>query len=165
VGIAALVLLAAALQVWGIPLLARAVAAHAPWSVDEALGRAAVTLVDEQLMSPSKLPEAAQARVRTALDRAVAASGQVYPPWQLVFRSSRIGPNALALPGGTLIMTDELVELLQGDTDVVVAVLAHELGHVRHRHGLRAVVQVGVLRRCRASCWGTSAPCWRVPRC
>ncbi len=143
--IAALVLLAAALQVWGIPMLARAVAAHAPWSVDESLGRAAMVLVDERLMRPSTLPAATQERIRAALARAVASSQQAYPPWQLVFRDSRIGPNALALPGGTLVMTDQLVELLDGNTDVLVAVLAHELGHVRLRHGLRAVVQVGVL--------------------
>ena len=67
------------------------------------------------------------------------------PPWNLVFRASRIGPNALALPGGTLVMTDELVALVDGNTDVLTAVLAHELGHLQHRHGLRMLVQVTLL--------------------
>lgn len=67
------------------------------------------------------------------------------PPWQLVFRQSRIGPNALALPGGTIIMTDELVNLVDGDTQVLSAVLALELGHVQQRHSLRLLVQATVL--------------------
>jgi Zn-dependent protease with chaperone function len=63
----------------------------------------------------------------------------------LVFRKSKIGPNAFALPGGTIVMTDELVKLVDGDEQVLAAVLAHELGHVQHRDGMRMLVQVGVL--------------------
>jgi len=37
-------------------------------------------------------------------------------------------------------MTDELVQLAQND-DEVLAVLAHEIGHIRHRHSLRGVLQ------------------------
>ena len=67
------------------------------------------------------------------------------PAHRLVFRSSRIGPNAFALPGGTLVLTDALVELVQGDEAVIIGVLGHELGHVLHRHGLRLLVQAGVI--------------------
>jgi predicted Zn-dependent protease len=42
-------------------------------------------------------------------------------------------------------MTDELVQLVNGDAQVITAVLAHELGHVQQRHGLRMLVQVTVL--------------------
>ena len=38
-----------------------------------------------------------------------------------------------------------MVRLVDGDTDVLCAVLAHELGHVKHRDGLRMLVQVGVM--------------------
>ena len=37
------------------------------------------------------------------------------PAHRLEFRASRIGPNAFALPGGTIVLTDELVELVEGD--------------------------------------------------
>jgi Zn-dependent protease with chaperone function len=67
------------------------------------------------------------------------------PTWKLKFRQSKMGPNALALPGGTLLLTDEMVQLVDGDTDVLTAVLAHELGHVKHRHALRMLVQVSAL--------------------
>ncbi len=142
----ALAVLGVALQQWGLPLLARAVVAAAPLSLDTALGEASLAAIDEHLMLPSKLPLAQQTRLREALSRVVAAqpAGTV-PAWRLVFRQSRVGPNALALPGGTLILTDELVALVGSDEQVLVAVLAHELGHVRHRHGLRMLVQVAAL--------------------
>ncbi len=38
-----------------------------------------------------------------------------------------------------MVMTDEMVELVGADDKVITAVLAHELGHVHHRHGLYAV--------------------------
>ena len=46
----------------------------------------------------------------------------------------------LALPSGVVIVTDDLVALAK-DADDVVAVLAHEVGHLEGRHGVRAVIQ------------------------
>ena len=50
------------------------------------------------------------------------------------------GANALALPSGVVVLTDELVALSRVD-DELVAVLAHELGHVKGRHALRRLLQ------------------------
>ncbi|GAB1582648.1 hypothetical protein PPNSA23_25910 [Phyllobacterium phragmitis] len=47
-----------------------------------------------------------------------------------------MGPNAFALPDGTIIVTDALTDLAPGD-DMVLGVLAHEIGHVVHEHTLR----------------------------
>ncbi len=140
--VVALVLAAVALQQWGLPVAARALVAVTPLSVDKSLGDASLVAIDEHLMRPSKLPAAEQTRLRSALANALKASpaGSI-PDWKLVFRKSRIGPNAFALPGGTLVMTDELVALVKGDEQVLTAVLAHEIGHVRHRHGVRMLLQ------------------------
>jgi len=51
-------------------------------------------------------------------------------------KGGAIGPNAFALPDGTVIITDELLELVP-DNEVVLAVLGHEIGHVDHEHSLR----------------------------
>ena len=146
VSVLLLMVLGAAVYTWGLPWAARAVVAMMPQSVDTALGQASLSAIDDSLMLPSKLPLDEQTRLREAFTRALSAqpAGSV-PPWQLVFRKSRIGANAFALPGGTMVMTDEMVELVGGDDKVITAVLAHELGHVRHRHGLRMLVQATVL--------------------
>jgi Zn-dependent protease with chaperone function len=143
---AALVLLLVVIQQWGLPVAARALVAVTPLSVDTSLGETSLEVIDEHLMRPSKLPLAEQARLRDAFAKAVSAMppGSA-PAWQLVFRRSRIGPNAFALPGGTMVMTDELVELVGRDDKVITAVLAHELGHVRHRHGIRMLIQATAL--------------------
>jgi predicted Zn-dependent protease len=136
----------AAAYVWGVPSAARVGVALVPASVDESVGRTALEALDERLMRPSELPDAQQQHIRDAFARAVAAlpPGSA-PPHRLLFRKSRIGPNAFALPGGTIVLTDELVKKVDADESVLVGVLGHELGHLRHRHGMRALAQVGAL--------------------
>lgn len=141
-----LIALLVGLQQWGLPVISRAVVAVTPLSVDAALGQSSLKAIDEQLMEPSQLPAAEQTRLREAFTRTLTHSSAQIPDWQLVFRHSPVvGANAFALPGGTMVMTDELVELVDGDEQVITAVLAHELTHVSHRHGLRMLVQVTAL--------------------
>ncbi len=65
--------------------------------------------------------------------------------YRLLLRSSPlIGPNALALPDGTIILTDELWKLREHD-DEVIAVLAHESAHIDRRHSLQAVYQAALV--------------------
>ena len=140
--IAATVLFVAAVYEWGVPWAARAAVPLIPQSVDAAVGDQALASLEEHLFKPSKLPLEQQQRLRAAFEQAVRAqpSGSV-PIHRILFRASEIGPNALALPGGTMVVTDDLVELVGGDSDVITGVLAHELGHVRYRHGMRLLVQ------------------------
>jgi predicted Zn-dependent protease len=138
-------LLGAAYQ-WGVPWAAQATLAIVPEEIDESIGEAALESIDETLMQPSALPEEQQDALRDAFDRAVAAQPEgSIPPYRIEFRRSKIGPNAFALPGGTIVMTDELVKLVDGDEAVIVGVLGHELGHVRERHGMRMLLQASAI--------------------
>ncbi len=47
-------------------------------------------------------------------------------------------PNAFALPGGQVMATSGLMDAVGEDQEAFLAVMAHELGHVRGRDGLRA---------------------------
>ncbi|WP_170064615.1 M48 family metallopeptidase [Caldimonas caldifontis] len=147
VAVALLAVLAGALYQWGLPAAARGVLSFVPASVDQRLGESALHTLGGQILEPSTLPMVQQEALKRAFDGAVAAAypaGQA-PAYRVHFHKSRIGPNAFALPGGIIVMTDELVKLVEGDVEVVVGVLAHELGHVEHRHGMRMVVQTGLL--------------------
>ena len=133
---------------WGVPALAAAVAAGLPAAAEVALGDQALQALDRAGAGPSRLPPARQAQIRQAFAAAVAADGRPAPAWQLHFRAAdrlALGPNALALPGGHIVMTDALVELLADAPDVITGVLAHELGHVRERHALQAMVQASLV--------------------
>jgi Zn-dependent protease with chaperone function len=48
-------------------------------------------------------------------------------------------PNAFALPGGQVMATSGLMNAIGDDQEAFLAVIAHELGHVRARDGMRAV--------------------------
>lgn len=139
---------------WGLPLAARALTPLVPEAVDQQIGTATLHAMDDQWLHTSKLdgPQQAlwQARFGQALQRgrlAWHASGVKLnmPQVQLHFRRASIGPNAFALPDGSIIVTDDLIELLQDREDVLLGVLGHELGHVSLRHGLRTLVQTGLL--------------------
>lgn len=126
---------------YGVPYLAKQAAFAMPREVDEKLGDGALTAMDEFLFKPSTLGEDQRSALRrkfvSMLERTDLDPDRV----QLVFRSSPVmGANALALPSGIIVMTDELVRLADHE-DEVLAVLAHEIGHIRHRHSLRGVLQ------------------------
>lgn len=142
----ALLMVLVAIQQWGLPAASRYVVAATPLTIDSALGETTLSAIDQTWMGPSKLSLDEQNRLRAAIVRNLSAlPAGALPEWKLVFRQSHIGPNAFALPGGTMILTDEMVELVQGDDKVITAVVAHELGHVHYRHGMRMVVQSAVL--------------------
>ncbi len=146
VAVLLLVVTLAGVYQWGVPAAARAIVALVPHSVDAAIGREALASLDGRWMQPSELPPAQQQQLRAAFAQAVARlPADQAPPYELLFRASGVGPNAFALPGGHIILTDELVALVDGDEQVITGVLAHELGHVRRRHGMRALVQVTAL--------------------
>jgi Zn-dependent protease with chaperone function len=151
VAMALVLLLAAtaAMYQWGLPWVARGVTAAVPHRIDALIGAQVLESIDQSLLQPTALPPAEQERIRRAFAQMVqtAHPGDA-PPWKLEFRRGRdkkLGPNALALPGGTIVLTDELVKLIPGNDDAVLGVLGHEFGHVRQRHAMRQLVQVSAV--------------------
>ena len=142
-GLAAVVL---ALWRWGAPLAGQGTALLLPQSSEQALGDKILAGLDEQWLKPSRFDAAEQARWRRHLEQLL-SGGSALPEHRLVFRAvdKSIGPNAFALPGGTVVITDALLETLKDDDSALLGVIGHELGHVRHRHALRLVVQGGVV--------------------
>jgi len=124
---------------WGVPVLAEGVAHTLPASLENRLGEESLSLMESIYLSPSALPAARQQGLAQQLDRLCKAQG--CPAHRLYFRASgALGANAFALPGGTVVVTDQLVKLAQHDQEVL-AVIAHELGHVERRHSLRLALQ------------------------
>lgn len=139
-----------------LPLAARGVVALIPLTADAALGDSALQSIDENgLMKPTKLSADQQQALRLAFAQSVSRlPPSEVPAYHLEFRKSAIGPNAFALPGGSIVLTDELYDRVDGDRNILVGVLGHELGHVRHRHGMRMLVQAGVLSAAAGALYG-----------
>ena len=125
---------------FGLPVAAKHIAYGLPMRVSERLGTDTLTVLDKVFFKPSELSDERQAELREEFQDLLRQQADTYP-YQLVFRASPvIGANALALPNGTVIMTDELVALA-GHDDEILGVLAHECGHVQGRHALRSLLQ------------------------
>ena len=126
---------------FGVPVLAEQAAYAIPPTTETALGKETLQLLDHALFEPTGLDAARQTELEQLFTQVVTALDATDRYYQLELRSSpKIGANAFALPGGTIIMTDELVEMAANDEEIA-AVLAHEVGHVRHRHAMRQVIQ------------------------
>lgn len=123
---------------YGIPALAKQVAFALPVSVDEKLSEGTLAFFDKHILDPSELDEKHQQRLQKKFATMVERSDDNHT-YTLLFRRG-VGPNAFALPSGHIVMTDELVELAEVDEEVL-AVLAHEIGHVVHKHGMRSALQ------------------------
>jgi len=131
---------------WGLPVATRVALNFVPHWVDEKIGESFLESFGAKMIRPSELPEEKQQELTEQFAAMVADSypnGDA-PIYKVIFKKSQVGPNAFALPGGTIIMTDQLVELSDDDdnNDMVLGVLGHELGHVEDRHGMQMVGQV-----------------------
>lgn len=125
---------------YGIPVISKSVAFALPVESDTVLSNHSLDVLDRLIFSESKLEPGVQERLS---GRFRSMAGKIDDPhhYRLVFRDSEpVGANAFALPSGLVVMTDQMVKLAEND-EQLVAILAHEMGHVKHRHGLRTVLQ------------------------
>lgn len=126
--------------VYGVPAAANVVARRISPAMERGMGEQALATLDRLALMPSALPAERQASL-TARFAQVSALANPDGGHRLLFRASpTVGPNAFALPGGTIVLLDELVAAAAAD-DEILAVLAHEIGHVEERHTLRHVLQ------------------------
>lgn len=123
-----------------LPWLAQEIAPRLPPGLAVAISERTLTQLDETVLQASKLPATRQQTIAARL-AALDAGGSRLPAYRLHFRSSpKVGANAFALPDGQIVLLDELVALAEND-EQLAAVLAHELGHVHHSHGMRQLIQ------------------------
>lgn len=135
------VLSGAVLFYWGVPWMSDRIAAQLPEQVETRLGEEVLAQLDRFAgLAPSSLDMERQSGL---LERFAALKADMpgAENHRLLFRNAAgIGPNALALPGGTVIITDQLVSLVNDDREID-AVLAHELGHQQQHHALRQTLR------------------------
>jgi Zn-dependent protease with chaperone function len=136
-GIAAAAL---ALLYWrGIPLAAGLVAERLPEGSLEVASDQALTLLERLAFEPTQLSSEQQQALEARFAALLPGLPQG-PRYRLLLRDAPgLGPNALALPDGRVVVTDALVELLEDDE--LDAVLLHEFGHVVERHGAQLVLR------------------------
>ena len=127
--------------IYGLPAVTESLVKRVPVETEVSLGR-------EMLKSLNSSRWFADSRIDPDKRRAIAADFHALarglakaPHLRIMFRNSKVmGPNAFALPGGTVIITDQMIEMAK-TREEVLAILAHEIGHIEYRHSLRTIVQ------------------------
>ena len=137
IAVALLVFVGWATYRYAIPAAAKPLAYAVPQPVADEIGRATLASLDSTLLQQTRTTPAKQAEIRQLLQEV--SGGDTF---NLQFR--RFGaPNAFALPDGTIIVTDSLLEVMEPAK--IQAILAHEIVHIRERHGLRMVISAGAV--------------------
>jgi Zn-dependent protease with chaperone function len=126
---------------FGVPALATHAMRYIPPGADALIGADGLRVLDRSTFRPSKLTAERQAQLRTIFAETARGASEESPRFRLEFRGGgSIGPNALALPSGIVVLTDELEHLARND-DELRGVFAHEIGHLVHRHAMRMLLQ------------------------
>ncbi|HMK56029.1 MAG TPA: M48 family metallopeptidase [Dissulfurispiraceae bacterium] len=137
---------------WGLPWAAEKIAFRMPANALRMISQQALSIVDSNVLQPSSLSSERQQQLRERFGRL--SLPPVGIPIKVEFRDSRMyGANAFALPDGTIVFFDKLVQLADND-DQIAAVYAHEAGHVALRHGMRQIIQSSVVALVLAAYFG-----------
>ena len=124
---------------FGVPAMATYVARVLPADVLESVGESTLAVLDQIILEPTTLAPLRQGELRSLIYERFAATET--DGYGVVFRGGGgLGANAVALPDGTIVLTDELLNLLVSDEEIV-AVCAHEIGHLVGRHSMRQILQ------------------------
>lgn len=135
----------AAFAVYGVPAMAGWLARHTPPSIARYTTAQTLTTLDKVALKPSKTPLAVQTHYQAMLAAAAAGAPASASGYHLQFRDAPgIGPNAFALPDGTVIITDQMIPMVKSD-DEIEGVFAHEISHVVHAHGLQRIYQASLV--------------------
>jgi Zn-dependent protease with chaperone function len=128
---------------YGVPAVAKLIAFQLPPSVHDMAGRQGLDFLDRSIFIDSEIDEATRTRLMEHF-QPVIRDHSAYELKILFRKGGPVGPNAFALPHGTIIFTDEMVQLAEHD-DELLAVLIHEIGHIIHRHAMRRIIQDSLL--------------------
>jgi len=132
-------LILAALHFVVIPYTVNWGAHNLPRELSEHVGEESLESLDQLLFAPSKLSDADQHQLRERW-AAVTEGHPSGDDYTLHLRSFRGIPNAFALFGRNVVITDRLAELTKEHPGALEAIILHEIGHIEHRHVEKATL-------------------------
>ena len=137
---------------WGIPATADYIVDAIPEKTTNAIENSFLNRLEQDWFKPSQLSEQRQNELNDLFEQVIATLAEknslrrTDKKYEFKLRDAghSIGANALAFPTGTIVMTDQLVNLVQNDIQLA-GVLAHEIGHLDDQHSLRQIVRGSLL--------------------
>jgi len=123
----------------GIPAASKAIAHKLPAHIASSLAQDVVEEFDDGYFEKTELDTQKRKHISELFKTFIPVDSDFN--YRLLFRNDkRSSANAMALPDGTIIITDSLVNLSSSNEEII-AVLLHEIGHIEARHSLRDLVE------------------------
>ncbi len=125
---------------WGMGTLVATALFLTPEDLPRLIDDSHLAFADEAWASQSRLDPQQKLRVMEVFEQVTAVAPEArFSDYRLVFRDMPdLGPNSIAFPGGTVLLTDQFVRAFP-DPDVIAGVIGHELIHVSEAHGLKQI--------------------------
>lgn len=128
----------------GLPAASESIARKLPISFNQTVSTQALDALDRVTFDESQSSSERQAEVQQQFDALVASLPDTEIEFTLHFRKMGNIPNAMALPGGDVVVTDAFLELIE-HPDELDSVLLHEIGHVLEYHGMTQVIRASAV--------------------
>jgi len=131
-----------------LPQLAEEITKTVPETLIVKISQNALSRVDKLTFQSSLIPDQDRSEIEALFNGAVKSVSSKNKYNLLFFNSEVIGANAYALPDGTLIITDDLINKLIDYPEAILAILLHEIGHVEKNHTMRLIIEslgVGII--------------------
>ncbi|NQZ00008.1 MAG: M48 family metallopeptidase [Bdellovibrionales bacterium] len=123
-----------------LPCSAKMIASVTPQNVKEQLDKSVINSLETlKLIEPEREALIERDDYKEFIEQQL----EKYPELHLKFeviKGEEIGPNAFAIAGGTVMVTEKLIEKV-GSHVYVKAILLHEIGHIYHNHVLQNIIQ------------------------
>ncbi len=124
-----------------LPVMAEQMAQRLPDKVSEYMQDSTLTLLErEDFLKKTQLKSSDKEHMQKLFSELTEDYKSINFELKMT-ATEKMGPNAFALPAGRIYFTESLYELLKEDPGEIQAVLLHEMGHVVHKHALKAAVQ------------------------
>ncbi|MBT4123514.1 MAG: M48 family metallopeptidase [Candidatus Ruthia sp.] len=128
----------------GFPWASKEIAYALPIYINEKLSKGTLEFLDEYILDESELSQAQQQDAYRDFDQLVSSIKDKEFHYKLHIRKMGEEANAFSLPSGEIILTDGLLQTAE-NTEQIDAILLHEIGHVKYRHGLQQVVHSSLI--------------------
>lgn len=128
-----------------LPAAAKPAAMLVPQKWARIIDDQTMIILDKAAFGASTLADDRRQELEGVLAGLVGQLGLDADRYRMLVRHGRmVGPNAFALPGGTIVVTDQMADFVDDDAQLR-AVMAHEIGHVEERHGLQQLLRGSTL--------------------
>lgn len=140
--VAVILIVAAAVSLrWVVPALAEAAIVLVPYPAEQRIGYRAYASATSLIFEESKISEERFRQVMNLADELLLVGEPEHRIQVVIHDSPKLGANALAFPGGPIVLTDALIELAPDD-DALRGVIAHEIAHVERRHSMKRLLRM-----------------------